>query len=60
MKRTDLMDLKPEVVPGTSAAPFGLIVPAAELPPGSYAAQIDAQDAAGNHSTRTITFELAH
>ena len=59
MKRTDLMDLKPEAVPGTSAAPFGLIVPAAELPRGSYVAQIDAQDAASNHSTRTITFELA-
>ena len=57
-KKMGLMGLKPEPVPGTSAIPFGMILPTDELAPGSYTAQITAKDAAGNGSTRRIEFEL--
>jgi hypothetical protein len=58
VKQIGLMSLKPEPLPGTSAVPLGMILPTDELAPGSYTAQITAQDAAGNHSLRRIAFEL--
>ena len=58
VKQSGLMGLKPEPVPGTSAVPFGMILPIDELTPGSYTAQITAKDAAGNSSLRRIAFEL--
>jgi VWFA-related protein len=57
-KYMGLTGLKPETVPGTSAVPFGLILPTDELEPGPYTAQITVLDAAGNHAIRRIDFEL--
>jgi len=50
--------LKTETLPGTSNVPFDIALPIDDLPPGSYTAQIIAQDAAGNRSMRTIDFDL--
>jgi hypothetical protein len=58
IKQWGVEGLKPETVPGTSAIPLGMILPTDELAPGSYTAQITAQDAAGNRSLRRIAFEL--
>ena len=58
VKQMGFMGLKPEPVPGTSAVPFGMILPTDELAPGTYTAQVTAKDAAGNGSTRRIEFEL--
>jgi hypothetical protein len=58
VKYTGTSGLKPETVPGTSAVPFGMILPTGELAPGSYTAQIAVRDAAGNSSVRRIAFEL--
>lgn len=57
-KYMNLTRLKPETVPGTSAVPFGLVLPTDELALGTYTAQITVLDAAGNHAIRRIDFEL--
>ncbi len=48
-----------ETAEGAAVAPLGMILPVADLAPGSYVAEVTAQDAAGDRSTRNITFELA-
>ncbi len=58
VKQTGLTSLRPETVAGTSAVPFGMMLPTDELSPGSYTAQITGQDAAGNRSLRRIAFEV--
>ena len=58
VKSPSYTGLKPETVPGTSAVPFDIALPIDELAPGSYIAQVIAQDAVGNRSIRTIGFEL--
>jgi hypothetical protein len=58
VKQMGFTSLKPETVSGTSAIPFSMILPSGELAPGSYTAEINVQDAAGNRSLRRIVFEL--
>ena len=58
-KYMGLTRLNPETVPGTSSVPFGIVLPADDLAPGPYTAQITVLDAAGNHAIRRIDFELA-
>lgn len=58
VKRTGVRGVKPEALAGTPAVPLGMSLPVDELAPGSYTAQIDAQDAAGNHALRRVAFEL--
>jgi hypothetical protein len=43
---------------GSPMVPMGLVLPVADLAPGSYIAQVTAVDTAGNQSTRRVPFEL--
>jgi VWFA-related protein len=57
-KDTGMAPLNAQIEPGNPLVPVGLIVPVAELNPGSYTARITALDAAGRESTASIDFEV--
>ncbi len=50
--------LNAQIEPGNPIVPLGLIIPVAELEPGSYTARITALDQAGRESTASISFEI--
>ena len=55
---TGRMRLKPPEEQGNPAVPLGMILPIADLAPGSYTVQINAFDSAGSQSARKIAFEV--
>jgi hypothetical protein len=57
-KDTGMAPLNGQIAPGSPIFPVGLIIPVADLEPGSYTARIKALDAIGRESTASINFEI--
>ena len=57
-KGTGMTPLNEQIEPDNAIIPVGLLIPLAELEPGSYTARIKALDATGRESTASISFEV--
>lgn len=50
--------LTAEIEPDRHAVPTGLIIPIANIAPGSYIAQITVRDESGRQFTRRVVFDV--